>query len=64
MNSTSLATIALLATTKKIFLSVMSTAMIENLLDKAIVFIIAYTIINKIPSHFLNQYSPNLRSDR
>lgn len=64
VNSTSVATVALLATTKQIFLSVMSTAMIENLVDKGIVFVIAYLIINKIPRHFLNQYSPNLRANR
>ncbi len=63
VNSTSVATVALLATTKQIFLSVMSTSMIENLVDKGIVFVIAYLIINRIPQHFLNQYSPNLRTN-
>ncbi|QAR34630.1 ECF transporter S component [Latilactobacillus curvatus] len=60
VNSTSVVTVALLATTKKLFVSVLSSAMIENLIDKGIVFIIAFLIINKIPKHFLNQYSSNL----
>lgn len=30
--------------------------MLENLIDKGLVFIIAFLIIRKIPEHFLNQY--------
>lgn len=60
VNSTSVVTVALLATTKKIFVSVLSSAMLENLIDKGVVFVIAFLIISKIPKHFLNQYTSNL----
>ena len=56
LNGTAILTVALLTTTKKIFLSVLSSAMLENLIDKGLVFIIAFLIIRKIPEHFLNQY--------
>lgn len=58
INSTSLATAALIAATKEIFFSVFSTSMIENLLDKSIVFFIAYILIKKIPKRFSSQYAP------
>lgn len=60
VNSTSVVTVALLATTKQIFVSVLSSAMLENLIDKGVVFIISFLIISKIPKHFLNQYASNL----
>lgn len=56
LNGTAILTVALLTTTKKIFLSVLSSAMLENLIDKGLVFIIAFLIIRKILEHFLNQY--------
>ncbi|WP_273634522.1 ECF transporter S component [Lacticaseibacillus paracasei] len=60
VNSTSIVTATLLATTKQLFLSVFSSAMLENLIDKAIVFVIAYLLIQKIPKKFLSQYSYSL----
>ncbi|WP_261810725.1 ECF transporter S component [Levilactobacillus humaensis] len=63
VNSTSLVTAALLATTKKIMFSVFSSSMVENLIDKAIVFVIAYLIIQRIPKKFLSQYSSSLGDD-
>ncbi|WP_025082853.1 ECF transporter S component [Latilactobacillus fuchuensis] len=61
VNSTSVLTVTLLATTKKIFISVISSSMIENMIDKGVVFIIAFLIIDKLPRHFLNQYATNLK---
>lgn len=57
INGSSVLTAALIATTKEILFSVLSTSMLENLIDKGIVFIIAYSLIHKIPKRFLNQYS-------
>lgn len=58
INGSSLATAALIAATKQIFFSVFSTSMIENLIDKGIVFFIAYALIKKIPKRFSSQYAP------
>ena len=60
VNSTSIVTATLLATPKQLFLSVFSSAMLENLIDKALVFIIAYLLIQRIPKKFLSQYSYSL----
>ena len=58
VNTSSLATAALIAATKEIAFSVFSTSMIENLVDKGIVFIIAYSLYKKIPKKFAAQYAP------
>lgn len=58
LNTSSLVTAALIATTKKIVVSVFSTSMIENLIDKGIVFFIAYSLYKQIPKKFISQYSP------
>lgn len=58
INSSSLVTAAFIATTKEIVLSVFSTSMLENLVDKGLVILIAYWLIKKIPLHFANQYAP------
>lgn len=64
VNSTSIATAALVAATKKIVISVFSTSMIENLVDKAIVFWISFELIKKFPKRFLSQYSSSLISKK
>ena len=58
VNTGSLATAALIAATKEIAFAVFSTSMIENLIDKGIVFIIAYSLFSKIPKRFSAQYAP------
>ncbi|MGG3283151.1 ECF transporter S component [Paenibacillus solani] len=58
INSSSLFTAALIATTKEIMLSVFSTSILENLIDKGIVFLIAYWLVKKIPRRFSSQYAP------
>lgn len=63
VNGSSLFTAALIATTKKIILSVLSTSMIENLVDKGIVFLIAYLLVQKIPKRFLSQYALGINED-
>lgn len=50
-------TATLIAATKNIAASVLSTSMIENLIDKGITFLIAFVIIQKIPKRFLSQYA-------
>ncbi|WP_368250631.1 ECF transporter S component [Enterococcus sp. 2201sp1_2201st1_B8_2201SCRN_220225] len=63
INTSSLATAALIAATKEIVFSVFSTSMIENLIDKGIVFMIAYSLVKRIPLQFAAQYAP-LDSDK
>ncbi|WP_265457930.1 ECF transporter S component [Enterococcus sp. HY326] len=58
INTSSLATAALIAATKEIVFAVFSTSMVENLIDKGIVFIIAYSLFRKIPKKFASQYAP------
>ena len=58
INTSSLATAALIAATKEIVVSVFSTSMVENLVDKGIVFLIAYSLYKKIPRRFAAQYAP------
>ncbi|WP_099224874.1 ECF transporter S component [Listeria costaricensis] len=58
INTSSLATVALIAATREIVLSVFSVSMIENLFDKGIVFLIAYSLYKKIPKRFISQYAP------
>lgn len=57
VNGSSVFTAALIATTKQIFLSVISTSMLENVIDKGIVFLIAFLLVQKIPKRFLSQYA-------
>jgi energy-coupling factor transport system substrate-specific component len=63
INTSSLATAALIAATKEIVFSVFSTSMLENLVDKGIVFLIAYSLYKKIPKRFASQYAPLDSSD-
>lgn len=58
VNASSLATAALIAATKEIVLSVFSTSLIENLVDKGLVFLIVYWLVKKIPKRFSSQYAP------
>lgn len=57
VTGTSVLTATLIAATKNIAASVLSTSMIENLIDKGITFLIAFVIIQKIPKRFLSQYA-------
>lgn len=58
INTSSIATAALIAATKEIIFSVFSTSLIENLVDKGLVFFIVYWLVKKIPKHFSSQYAP------
>lgn len=58
INGSSLVTAALIASTKEIILSVFSTSMLENLIDKGIVLLIAFWLVKKIPQRFASQYAP------
>lgn len=60
VTGTSVFTAALIAATKDIVASVLSTSMIENLIDKGITFFIAFIIIRKIPKRFLSQYAADI----
>ena len=53
---TSVFTAGLIAVTQNIVASVFTSAIIENLIDKGIAFIIAYIVVRKIPKRFLSQY--------
>jgi energy-coupling factor transport system substrate-specific component len=53
----SIFTVTLIAATKEIFGSIFAASMIENLIDRAIAFIIAYIILKYIPRRFRSQYS-------
>ncbi len=53
----SVLTATLIAATKDIVTSVLSSSMIENLIDKGIAFFIAFIIVKKIPKRFLSQYA-------
>ena len=61
INGTSFFTAAMIAATKEILFSVLSTSMLENLIDKGIVFAIVYSLMSKIPRRFLSQYSVSIR---
>ena len=63
VTGTSVVTASLIAATKDIVLSVFSSSMIENLLDKGIAFIIAFIIVKKIPKRFLSQYASDAIED-
>lgn len=60
VNGTSVLTATLVAATKDIAASVISTSMLENLVDKGIAFLIAFVIVQKIPKRFLSQYAPDI----
>lgn len=57
VTGTSVLTVTLIAATKNIITSVLSTSMLENLIDKGITFFIAFILIQKIPKRFLSQYA-------
>lgn len=57
LNIGSIITASVIILTKNIVFSVFSTSMIENLMDKAIVVLIVYSILNKLPKTFINQFS-------
>lgn len=63
VNGSSVFTATLIAATKDIITSVLSSAFIENLVDKGIVFFIAFVMVKKIPNRFLNQYSVDFSYD-
>ena len=63
VTGTSVFTATLIAATKDIVTSVLSSSMIENLIDKGIAFIIAYIIVKKIPKRFLSQYASDASDD-
>lgn len=57
VTGSSVFTATLIAATKDIAASVISSSMIENLIDKGIAFLIAFIIVQKIPKRFLSQYA-------
>lgn len=59
VTGSSILTATLIAATKDIVTSVLSTSMLENLVDKGIAFFIAFIIVGKIPKRFLSQYAPD-----
>lgn len=63
VTGTSVVTATLIAATKDIVVSVFSSSMLENLIDKAIAFAIAYVIVKKIPRRFLSQYASDATDD-
>lgn len=58
VTGTSVLTAAFVVALKDVLLSVFSSALIENLVDKGISVLIAYTIWRKIPRRLLTQYDP------
>ncbi|MBH9971282.1 ECF transporter S component [Bifidobacterium sp. W8109] len=57
VNGTSVLTAALVVAVKNIIISVLSSSMLENLIDKGITVLIAYVIVRRIPKRFLSQYA-------
>ena len=57
VNGTSVLTATLVVAMKVILASVISSSLIENLLDKGITVAIAWVIVQKIPRRFLSQYA-------
>lgn len=55
----SLITAGLIATFGEIWKGVLTSAFIENLLDRSISFAIAYSILKNIPKRFISQYQIN-----
>lgn len=56
-NGTSVLTAALLVAMEDVLLSVLSSAFIENLIDKGITVLIAYMIYRKVPRRLVSQYA-------
>ena len=50
-------TVTLIALSERIIASVFTSAMIENLIDRAVALVIAYVILKNIPKRFRSQYS-------
>ena len=63
VNGSSVLTATLIAATKDIITSVLSSAFIENLVDKGIAFFIGFIIVKKIPKRFLSQYASDSMDD-
>lgn len=63
VTGTSVLTATLTVATKNIITAVLSTSMLENLVDKGITFLIAFVIMQKIPTRFLSQYAPDSGGD-
>lgn len=63
VTGTAVLTATLVAATKDIAASVISTSMLENLVDKGIAFLIAYVIVQRIPKRFLSQYAPDIEEE-
>lgn len=63
VTGSSVLTATLIAATKDIVMSVLSSAMIENLVDKGIAFVIAYILVKKIPRRFMSQYAVDIEDD-
>lgn len=57
INGTSVLTTAFVVALKDVLLSVFSSSLIENLIDKGISVLIAYTVWHKIPKRLLRLYS-------
>ncbi|MFR3274553.1 MAG: ECF transporter S component [Collinsella phocaeensis] len=57
INGTSVVTAAFVVALQDVLLSVFSSAILENLLDKGISVLIAYTIWRKIPRRLVSQYA-------
>ena len=63
VTGTSVLTATLIAATKDIVTSVLSSSMLENLVDKGIAFAIAYVLVKKIPKRFMSQYASDAVDD-
>lgn len=63
VTGSSVLTATLIAATKDIITSVLSSSMIENLVDKGIAFAIAYILVKKIPKRFMSQYAVDADDD-
>ncbi|WEV67011.1 energy-coupling factor transporter transmembrane component T [Bifidobacterium sp. ESL0769] len=57
VNGTSLLTAALTVAWKNILISVFSSSMLENLIDKGITLVIVSIVVRKIPRRFMSQYA-------
>ena len=64
VNGTSVLTAALVVAVKNIVISVLSSSMLENLIDKGITVLIAYVIVRRIPKRFLSQYAMDGSEDQ
>lgn len=63
LNSTALLTATLMVALKDILLSVFSSSIIENLIDKGIAVLIAFAIVKKIPPRFISQFAAGALND-